>query len=57
MARFETRPYIYRSAVLLKWAIEWRQPNKLPLSEDWEEVSNVVTTRIAPRDPPPHPST
>jgi citrate/tricarballylate utilization protein len=40
MALFATLPYgkfahgIYRSAALLKWAIERRQPNKLQLAED-----------------------
>jgi citrate/tricarballylate utilization protein len=40
MALFATLPYgkfahgIYRSAALLKWAIERRQPNRLQLSED-----------------------
>ena len=40
MALFLTLPYgkfahgIYRSAALLKWAIERRQPSRLQLSED-----------------------
>jgi citrate/tricarballylate utilization protein len=40
MALFATLPYgkfahgIYRSAALLKWAIEKRQPNRLQLAED-----------------------
>ena len=40
MALFATLPYgkfahgIYRSAALLKWAIERRQPNRLQLAED-----------------------
>jgi citrate/tricarballylate utilization protein len=40
MALFATLPYgkfahgIYRSAALLKWAIEKRQPNRLQLGDD-----------------------
>jgi citrate/tricarballylate utilization protein len=40
MALFATLPYgkfahgIYRSAALLKWAIERRQPSRLQLAED-----------------------
>jgi len=40
MALFATLPYgkfahgVYRSAALLKWAVERRQPNRLQLAEE-----------------------